>query len=464
MSIQRLGRAFIVLLTIIIISDSFRENALSNEIDVPAAVRELGQPLINAQACVGMTVGVILGDEVTSLGLGSLTMMTPQVPDEWTVYEIGSITKVFTGLLLADSVQRGEVTLDNLVVDMLPPTADHEQADKQAITLLDLATHTSGLPRLPNNLDVKGNLDNPYSAYDQKLLFEFVKEHGMTRKQDAGYAYSNLGAGLLGTALALKIGVPYEQAVKDRICMPMEMTDTSVVLSASQTSRLAPGHDNGLDQVANWDLKALAGAGAIRSTVSDLLKFVRANLEPQSVPSMTAAIQRSHQPRHETGDGGQIALGWHIRGDTLWHNGQTGGYHSYLGIDKDRQMAVVILANTATGAIDELGVKILDTLRGKKVAPLKLRSVANLDVETLKEYVGKYPIVPSFVLDVTLAGEKLRVQATGQPRFRVYPAEKDRFFYRVVEAKISFTRDDAGKVTGLVLHQNGRDMKAPRNP
>src|SRR5688572_12007119 len=185
-----------------------------------------------------------------------------------TIFEIGSITKAFTGQLLAEAVSRNEVTLDDSITNFLPASVKTPERNGRQIKLLDLATHSSALSRLPDNL-VPKDAENPYADYTVKQMYDSLSDFKPARDIGSEYEYSNLGAGLLGHVLALKAGTNYEALVLERICQPLGMTNTSITLSAAVQKRLAPGHDASGAPAKNWDLPTLAGAGALRSTVND---------------------------------------------------------------------------------------------------------------------------------------------------------------------------------------------------
>jgi D-alanyl-D-alanine-carboxypeptidase/D-alanyl-D-alanine-endopeptidase len=373
-----------------------------------------------------------------------------------TLFEIGSATKVFTALLLADAVQRGEVKLDDPVAKFLPATVKVPERNGKRITLQDLATHTSGLPRLPSNLMPKDE-SNPYADYTVAQLYEFLSAYELPRDIGTQYEYSNLAAGLLGHALALRAKTDYATLVRTRILDPLGMKDTMIEIPASAKARLAQGHNAEFKAVANWDLPTLAGAGALRSTANDMLTFLSAFLGYTKTPlapamaSMLASRRATPMPALE------IALGWHIekRGDRelVWHNGGTGGYRSYIGFDPKTKTGVVLLTNISTPAgVDDIGRHLLDP-----TATLLVQAKpAKVDAKLLEKYVGRYALAPEFLITITREGEQLFAQATGQPRFEIYPKSEREFFFKVVNAQITFG-DDA-----LTLHQGGRDMPARR--
>ncbi len=431
--------------------------------DLRTRIDALAKPFLDAGIVVGMTVGVLQGGERHVIGYGTLRAEDATVPDGKTVYEIGSITKVFTGILLADLVRDGTVTLDQPVQALLPEGVIMPVKGDQPITLRHLATHTSGLPRMPSNFQPK-DPTNPYADYDAKRLYAGVQSATLQSAPGEQYAYSNLGMGLLGHVLSLAAGKPYEVLLRARILDPLGMRDTAITLTDPMKARRAPGHRADGTPTPGWDLDAFAGAGAIRSTVDDMLTFLEANLARGETPlaaSLATAMERHAEP---VGQPVRMGLGWHFGAAPggRWHNGETGGYHSHAGLLLENDVAIVILANTATGKVDQLGSLLYALLLGKEVEAPTFDKPVSIDADLLDDYVGRYALAPTFVLEVTRHGNRLMVQATGQERFPVFPLGDDRFFYRVVEAKLHFQRDGEGKVKGVVLYQGGREMPAQR--
>jgi CubicO group peptidase (beta-lactamase class C family) len=383
-------------------------------------------------------------------------------PDGRSVFEIGSISKAFTGVLLADAVTRKEVALDDPVSKYLPADVKLPTRDDTSITLLHLSTHTSGLPRLPDNFRPK-DPDNPYADYTVRQMYDFLTGTKLARKPGEKSDYSNLGAGLLGHALALRAGKSYEELLQERVCGPLALQETRITLTPEMRRRLVPGHNADGDPATNWDLPTLAGAGGIRSTVDDMLRFVKANLDAPNGP-LGPALKLSHEKRFSVAGDLSIGLGWHRneKAGEVWHNGQTGGYHSFAGFAPERRVGVVVLSSTAADPADLVGLNVLRLERGAPAIPARLQPLAKLESKVLDEYPGEYPLAPGAVLKIVRQGERLTAQLTGQPAFRIFPEAKDRFYYRVVDAKLIFEREKDGPVTGLVLHQNGQKLKAPR--
>src|SRR5580693_631621 len=294
-----------------------------------AEIRSIMASRVEGGKAVGIVTGVIDEKGRQVISSGKVSLGGAQVPDGDTVYEIGSVTKVFISLILADMIEKGEVRADDPVSKFLPATVKVPSRNGRQITLLDLSMQVSGLPRLPDNMK-PADPANPYADYDAAKLYDFLSHYALPRDPGEKYEYSNLAVGLLGHALALKAGMPYEELLRRRIFDPLGMSSTSITLSEAQKKRLAPGYDTSLKPAKNWDLDALAGAGAIRSTVNDMLKFVAANLELTDTP-LKAAMRRMRSVTKETGSPDlQIGMAWHVftKFDTglWWHNGGTAGY------------------------------------------------------------------------------------------------------------------------------------------
>lgn len=431
---------------------------LAAQSDLQNRVDTLVRPVIESGSAVGMVVGIIDGPRTAVFGYGRLSPDRPQTPDAHTLFEIGSVTKVFTGVLLADAVQRGEVALHDPLASFLPPGARVPQWEDRGVTLLDLATHTSGLPRLPPNLlpQVAKYPGNPYAHYTVEQMYQALAKIRLNSRPGTKYQYSNFGMGVLGHALARRAGKDYESLVVERICRPLGLNDTRIALSDAQRQRLSPGHDIDGRPLGCWDFPALPGAGALRSTASDLVRWVSANLGQISTP-LQPVLDAAQLPRRDIGPAQKMALGWHVNtGQGIhWHNGQTGGYHSYLAFCRKTNTGVVVLSNTAGGIGDVLGIKLLEMLSGEKVEPPQVRMPVRLPPDKLDRYVGVYEIMPGFSITVFRQGDRLWAQATNQPRLGIYPASETRFFYRAVEAELEFVIEPNGRIEKLMVHQHG---------
>jgi CubicO group peptidase (beta-lactamase class C family) len=419
---------------------------------------------------LGIVVGVIEPQGQRIVAIGS-TGGEPNRPlDGDTVFEIGSITKAFTSLLLADMAERGELTLDDTVAAHLPDGVTMPMIDGKSITLIDLATHRSGLPRMPNNF-TPADAANPYADYSVEQLYAFLSGYTLPRAIGAEFEYSNLGVGLLGHVLARTAGVSYEALVTSRVLGPLQMESTVVTLPVPLHARLAIGHDTRFAPTPNWDVPTLAGAGALRSTANDMLKFLDAYLAGEASP-LAAAMAAQLAVRSPAGPAGQIALAWLVRpaeSAIFWHNGGTGGYRSFAGFDPATQVGVVVLTNAVTSAgVDDLGLHLLDPQapllpsESPLLQPPRERTEISLGPTVLESYVGRYELGPNVIMTVTLEGGQLYGQLTGQPRVELYPEAEREFFLKVVDAQISFRADAKGRINALVLHQLGIDRIAAK--
>ena len=430
----------------------------------------LRQRIDTEHSGVGIVVGVIDAHGRRIVSYGVRDQADPRPVDGKTIFEIGSMTKVFTSLVLSEMVQAGEVKLDDPVAKYLPPGAKVPERGGKQITLLDISTQSSGLPRMPTNFAPK-DWTNPYADYDEAKLLQFLAGYSLPRDIGSKYEYSNLAVGLLGDALAHRAGVSYEAMVKQRITQPLGMASTTITLSPALKARLAQGHDAGLDPAANWDLDALAGAGALRSDAEDILTFLGAELGYVKTPLAPAMRAQWTTVRRPTGTPNlSVGLAWHIasppnRDEFVAHDGGTGGYRTYMGFDPKTGVGVVVLTNAATGrGGNDIGAHILSGLPLAPAPPDPAaghRAIA-LDPKTLDDYVGRYQVAPGAFITVSRDGQRLLVQLPMQPHVTITPESRTDFFSRLVDAQVRFDLPPSGPATALTLRQNGRDLVAKR--
>ena len=497
----------------------------------------------------GIVLGYIGPKGVKILTSGSAGTTRPL--DEHTRFEIGSITKTFTANLLAQAVLAGSVKLTDPVAKYLPKDVHVPSRGSAKITLLNLATQHSGLPRMPSNMrDVSG--DDPYAAYSVADMYAFLSGYTLIRAPGAKYEYSNLGVGLLGQAIANQAHRTYASLVRRKIFAPLEMTESTVATAPEHDAELAVGHDADGKAVHAWEFVALAGAGAVRSTMHDMLLYLRCNM---GTGPLARDCLFGHRTR-STFPGGKIGLVWMTSpSGVVWHDGDTAGFHAMIEISADRTRGMVILSNGPPVA--DIGNSIIEpqqkalqcpspqpnaaasdyagvycdpavgfgftvtqsdsdmTLQVPGQSPVPLRRedsdrfdvlgvaatvdfvrkdgavigailhqngtvllsrldatgkpiVANLekatqpDPSTLVQYVGVYAASPAAEFTVKAENGGLSVMLTGQAFYPIYRSGPDQFYYTVVDAQITFTRDAAGRVTGLTLHQGGQNISAVR--
>ncbi|HET9055889.1 MAG TPA: serine hydrolase [Chitinophagaceae bacterium] len=548
---------------------------------LPEEVRNNIKVRIENGINTGIVVGIIDADgsHYYSYGVKSKKSMEPV--NEYSVFEIGSITKTFTGILLADMVIKGEVNLDDPLQKYLPAGVTAPTRNGMSINLVHLANHTSSLPGMPDNFK-PANPANPFADYSEKQLYDFLNTYKLTRDIGSKYEYSNYAAGLLGHVMATKKELTYEKLMINVIASPLKLYNTRITLTPKMKANLAMGHNEGVE-VENWDFTTLAGAGAFRSTAVDMLKYLAVNMGIIK-SKLYPAMQLSHRNSREEGGNPMVGLGWHkivSPGlEIIWHNGGTGGYRAFVGFIKGGEKGVVVLSNSNT-SVDDIGMHILnpkiplqpiknsiaiklqnmidaqgiepsvkaywdikkdqgdkydfsenqlnklgyDYLRkgemeksiavfslnaeaypqssnafynmgeaymkksdkekaiesykksislnpGNKNAIDKLKELGVnasdiikevvVDTETLEGYVGQYQLAPGFILTISRQDNQLTAQATGQPEYPIFPKLKNVFYYKVVEAQLTFNQDEKGKIQSVTLRQAGREFDAKK--
>ncbi|CAN5570205.1 serine hydrolase [soil metagenome] len=426
------------------------------------AVDRLVEPLIDGEYAQSIVVAIVDSSGTRVFGYGRVAGKDSPAPDGQTVYEIGSVSKVFTSLLLSAFEQDKLVNGDDEVQNYLP--ADVKLASKgRPITLLDLSTHRSGLPRMPANFS-SNNPDNPYAEYDAARLFEFLRAWQPDRPPGDRAEYSNLGVGLLGYVLATRARTSYEQQLLERICQPLAMHDTSITLSDSQNKRLAPGHDADGQPAGNWSFTdTFNGAGGIRSTANDMARFVIAQFDLPA-GKLGEAIRQTHSPQGTFQGDRKIGMAWLIDrdGECIWHNGQTGGYHSFVAVGPAKKVGVVVLCNTATTLVDNVGSQLIRKQLGvaASISPPLRKSIV-LSGEQLDRFVGDYRLAVG-VMEIRRGENGLTAKLADQPAFPIYFDSEKSCFWKVVDARMTFEFGEDGFARSLTLHQNGANMPAKR--
>lgn len=298
----------------------------------------------------GLVVGVADTSEMHVLPYGVAALEDSTRLHADTHFEIGSVTKVFTSLLLAEMVERDALSLSDPIGRYLPDSIDAPLVDGASIEFHHLATHTSGLPRLPSNFNPANRAD-PYADYTPTKLYAFLDEAQLSDPPGAAYAYSNVGAGLLGHLLARHADTTYTALLERRVLQPLGLDDTGIPAPSDTTgSRLATGH-TAMGPASYWSWDVLAGAGALRSTPADLLRFLQMNLRPAEHP-LAPTLSTTHTIRHRESEQLALALGWHVSSTSngarfYWHTGGTGGFRSFVGFSRNSDVALVVLTNEA---------------------------------------------------------------------------------------------------------------------
>lgn len=402
------------------------------------------------------------------IAYGSASRTDPRPVDGATVFESQSVTKVFTALLLADMVRRGEVSLDDPVSKYLPTNTVVPKFGQREITLLDLATHTSGLPREGGlRLNASGTGPDDYTLDD---LYGFLRTYQLHGAPGSEWAYSNVGFGLLGHALERRAATPYAELVRRRILAPLSMTDSVIGLPAEMLARMPVGHDGCGREVPTNRWTGEEGAWALRTTANDLLKLVSAELG--FTPSALAPAMRDQLgPMRESGlPGFKQGLGWEARprpdGSTLFTKEGLGpGFHSYVAFNPKWKMGVVVLGNSK-GPIVDIARFVLE---GAPIANADAPTPPSLDAaevqlsnDQLSRFVGDYVQGPARA-NVVLENGVLIGQIAGQPKMTLSPRGAREFFIPAIQGEALFDQGPDGRITGLVVRQACRQARWTRS-
>ena len=412
----------------------------------------------------GIVAGVIDKGDVRVVSAGGDAF------DAETIFEIGSMTKVFTSLVLAQMVLDGTVDLDDPVVKYLPDGASMPVRNGKQITLRNLSQHNSGLPRLPDNLSMT-DLQDPYANYGESDLLAFLAGYELPREIGSKDEYSNLGVGLLGYALARANGSDFETLLKQRLLDPLGMSDTGITLDQDQLGRFAVPHDGYMRPTKPWDLSVLAGAGGVRSTVADMQRFLMAVLDPQSV--IAEAVELSAAETFVDGRT-TVGLGWLLitppSGTVLTHSGGTGGFRSDMAVQPATGRAVVVLTNSAVepSASDIarhllLGAPLASAAPVPRAPEEVSREEVTLTTVQLDRLTGTYRFGPGLDIVIARQGDQLLATVSGQTALPVFPSSPNSVFYRAVNAEIEFIEQD-GKITGARFTQDGNTSALQKLP
>ena len=406
--------------------------------------------LVDANGIRVVTVGVARGTEAVNA-------------DD--MFEIGSITKTFTGLLLALADEKGEAKLDDPVENFLPEGITLRDSAGAPIRMVDLATQRSGLPRLATNMQPR-DPKNPYADYTEQDLLDFLKTFTATRARNEKYEYSNIGFGLLGyTLVRAAKTVSYEALLNARILKPLNMTSTTSDPNR-HVARLTQPHDSELRPTPAWDLpQAHAGAGAIRSSASDMGRYVEAIAGLKATP-LSSAISLATSTR-ETGPNrmNPIGLAWmrlpFDKREFMNHDGTTFGSASSLMVDRASKEGVFIVANTSTRLTD-IAIHLMD--RRHSLVPREFPKVVPVAADVLARYAGNYKLNDQMNIAVRVSAGKITAQATGQGEFEIFPESEARFFAKVAAIVMTFGDVAEGKAGSFVLEQGGAKLTARRIP
>ncbi len=430
------------------------------------SLTRLLRPWVEQGLTMGLTVGMANRSNVRVTSMGHANEHGSAPATDSTIFEIGSVSKVLTGTLLADMVIRGEVSLDDPVRRYLPPTVHVPSRASRAITLRDLATHTSGLPRDPDNQQPADARD-PMAGYGEAELYAFLSSYTLTRTPGDSVLYSNVGMALLGHVLARRAGRTYEALVRERLLEPLGMRDTYIGPAPSRSrlaAREAAGHTEDLDPTPAWSFRGsvLLGGGAWRSSARDMLKFARAAASPP--PSAVGrALSLAVTPLRElAGPGDSVGLGWNVLDRhghrLLWHNGGTGGFTSMLAVERATGRGVIVLSNAFVD-IDVIAYHLLDP--AVPFTPPTPRPWITIAPTVADRYVGAYEFPSGSRSQVMRDGDRLYYIPSGVQRMRLYAENNVEFFLRSGR-EVEFIVHDTGSALEVVIRRGSQEFRARR--
>lgn len=430
---------------------------------VAREMNDLVRPYLDAQQSHALTVGLWLNGKSYLRGYGQYSETDDRKPDGETVYEVGAISRLFTGALLADAVVRGDVKLDQPASKLLPSGVSMPQSGSRPITLLDLATGLSGLPKRP--ADMPGGSKDPYAGYTEPMMMEFLNRHELRRQPGVEYEYSPLSFGLLGKLLARRANTDYETLLNNRLVKPLRLKGTSIVVPEDRHKDLAPPHRSDLEPATPWRYGVLAGGGGVHSTAKDLLLLASRSIAPPR-NRLGAALDLAWSPHTVPvkGTDYQRGLGWTISSDgtTHWVSDSHGGYHGTVFASRKWQVAVVALANSQGLDSYELALRIFRAAIGGEIPEPSCESPPEVPLETMRQYVGRYENAAGKVYDVHIDGEKLFIGYTRSTTYRVFPVTQNQWRYRSNGATITFRQNEASEWDSLEYIRTNRAETANR--
>jgi len=409
-------------------------------------VDALVKPLIQGGWCPGMAVGIFYKGRVAVWGYGSTALKNGKTPDGDTEFEIGSITKLFTKLLVSDMVHKGEMGLDDKAQSYMPPDVKLPSKDGREITLQMLSAHTSGLPRDPD--DMENSDKDPQGHYTEEKLHRYLSRCRLDFVPGTRFQYSNTGVALLGYLISLKSGLAYEEYLRKLVFDPLGMADTGITWTDAQNSRASEGHNGDGEIMPLWKWKdpILAGCGAIHSTINDLIKMGKQVLDKESSPLSGIAFGETAQK-----------LDW---GPQVAHGGGTYGFSSLFYLDRDNKTILVVWGNTSNQCPLNTGMEIQKMLKGEDFHPVKLPVLTEVPKSQLKKYEGDYRVqeVPENItvkigqiIHFKLAGDRLMTindDKDATPT-SLYPMTEGGFYVKNGGYQLAFNVDSRGRVKGV---------------
>ena len=447
---------------------------------------------------VGIVAGIIRGINRYPYAHGTLNRGTIRRASAMTVFEIGQLSSLYTAAMLSLLVQRGDVNLTDRVSDFLPDTVTVPATPAGRPILIEhLATHTSGLPRRPDNL-VSDDPDDPLKGYSVELLYEYLARYADAQRDGLGsgfgynvseredpvgddsfdpenrYAYSDLGMGLLGHVLERATGESYDDLVREMLGDPIKLANTANAPTQSMRTYLATGHDEARRPVPAWSDTTLVGGTGLRSNLHDMMTLVSANMgiiyalpedftEDDSTRYHASfdSLIVAREPTDEVGV--RTALGWKVRQDAQgrdihWLTGRTNGFYAFAAFLKAWRKGVVVLSNSSAN-VEDIGFHLLSARNPLAPPPMK---TVRLSEDAYEACTGTYAFSSEFTVDITYSDGKLYGQPPGQPRSELILESTGDFYLELEDARITFVQDERGNVEHFLFLQDGKTQRAVR--
>jgi CubicO group peptidase (beta-lactamase class C family) len=429
----------------------------------PAALQQKVDELLGAHASVNSFSGSVLlaagGKPVVKKGHGyaNIEWRIPNAPD--TKFRIGSITKQFTSMLVMQLREQGKVKLEESVCVYIAPCPD----PWKPVTIHHLLTHTSGIPTY-TGIPAWREVNMVPKTVDQ--IIAFFRDLPLQWIPGEKYAYNNSGYFLLGVVIEKATGKKYEQALQDMILTPLGMNDTGYDWSKAIIPRRASGYTGrgeALTNAAALDMQQPYSAGAMYSTVEDLLKWDQALYTETLLPEAAKKVMWTPALNN-------YAYGWMLATPSaptfgyrrIAHGGGINGFSAMIIRVPDPNVTAIVLSNNDTASASAVARDLLAIYYGQRYTIPTAHTVAKIDPAVFDAYVGKYQLGPAFIVTVTREGNSLMSQATGQGKFELFPESETTFFAKVTELTVQFVKGADGKVTHFLLTQGGREQTAKK--
>lgn len=441
------------LLSLFVLATLCLRSTAMAQMSMSATMETLSQAYVKAESFSGSVLVAHKGKIILAKGYGmaNYELNVPNTPQ--TKFRLGSVSKQFTATAILQLQEKRKLSVHDHLSAFIP---DYPHGD--SIEIHHLLNHTSGIADFTNFDNYEATMREPTTL---EQLVERFRDKALAFAPGSQFSYSNSNYVLLSLIIEKVSGMPYASYIRSHITEPLGMHNTGYDSTETLLAHRAAGYvvgGNGLVNAAYMDMSVPSGAGALYSTVEDMYVWDRA-LYTEKVLSK-ASLEAMFTPGLD-----EYGYGWVIRAaprKIIAHSGGINGFSTYIARYPNDDLCVVALSNLEMSKAGQLANGLAAIVFGEPYTTPTQRIVAVVDPMVYNEYVGTYALAPTFSLVITTENKRLYAQATGQPRFELFPSSETEFFLKVVDAQVSFVRNDKGAIDTLILHQNGRDMPAKR--